>query len=220
MARGKSLKPLSRNRCFRSVPFLISMSYLILGSFTDTAAQSLPQPPDLLSTARPSATTSVKSRAELERELLPLLLQEREMLKYCCSDHPKLLVVQGRIATVLNYLANLPQSPPEQIRIGTATETSKGMDGVRAFAKPSLGGSLGLDAPKRAGIWRHGACGTFRAIENVAHDHEGILPTNVKPIWNRSTRLSSVRNPKKNPPSTLARHYGSNRDKSRIVRID
>ncbi|CAN5218581.1 hypothetical protein BH10PLA2_BH10PLA2_16460 [soil metagenome] len=68
-----------------------------------------------------------KSRSELERELLlPLLLQERELLSHCGPDHPDLLAVQGRIGGVRDYLANLP--PPTPLRATRETPAPASID--------------------------------------------------------------------------------------------
>lgn len=78
--------------------------------------QSLQERPDdrrfQNGTALANASTPGKremSRTELERELLlPLLLQERELLTHCGPDHPDLVAVQGKIAGVRDYLASIP----------------------------------------------------------------------------------------------------------------
>lgn len=83
-------------------------------SFQERSAN--PRSPDAPNTATvPHPGTHEKTRAELERELLlPLLLQERELLTHCGPDHPDLVAVQGKIAGVRDYLASIASTSPPQ----------------------------------------------------------------------------------------------------------
>jgi hypothetical protein len=139
MAVRKSLDIIALKPTFCGILYFLSMSYSIFGSPRFTAAQYRQQSPDVLSSSKPLESTREKSRAELERELLlPLFLQERELLKYCSPDHPQLLAVQQRIAGVKDYLANLPATRPEPVPFEATTKSSSSTDGVRITAKPGL----------------------------------------------------------------------------------
>ncbi len=184
MALRKSLDLPSLKRFFRGVHFLLGMSYLIFGSLDAATAQNRPQPPDLPPTVKSPAATHEKSRAELERELLlPLFLQERELLQYCSPDHPKLLGVQGRIAGIKEYLANLPAPPAALAPVGTATKSSANTDGLRIIAKPSLLGMAFeqlVPNPKPAAPGDISLANYSVPVKVLMHDREEIfLPTSV-----------------------------------------
>jgi hypothetical protein len=174
---------------------------LVFVSAGRTWAQDLPQ--NQLPTTKPVANTREKSRAELERELLlPLLLQERELLTHCGPDHPDLLAVQGRIAGMKDYLANLPAPTPERIPVQTSTTSTtnfRGGNWTTATPQP-LGKAFerATPNPKPVASVDINLTGYSAPARSQPHDRdETSAPTNAKLVG------SSTPFPSKNDENSI-----------------
>jgi hypothetical protein len=161
MARRKAPACPTRWPISRGALFFLGFCHLIFASVHGIAAQDRPQVPELPSTAARPLAASDKSRGELERELLlPLLHQEQELLKYCCSDHPRLRAVQSRIACVRDFLA-VHASPSPDLRL--ATKISSTTEGE--FQSATAASRLGIEFDRSVSLTKLAPCGPASLVE-------------------------------------------------------
>jgi hypothetical protein len=107
---------------FFQILSLFGVAFLVFGTTNAITAQEQQLTSNLTSGAKSVVPAPEKSRSELERELLlPLLLQERELLTRCGRDHPELKAIRGRIAGVRDYLATLTAPPSEPFPVAKPT---------------------------------------------------------------------------------------------------
>jgi hypothetical protein len=130
---------------------LLGFAFQIFGIPNAVMAQNKPQTSILPSEANSAAPAREKSRSELERELLlPLLLQERELLARCGRDHPELKALQDRIAGVKDYLATVKAESPEPSPVARPTTRLTNQEGHQwTKASPSsFGTAFDQNGPK------------------------------------------------------------------------
>jgi hypothetical protein len=171
MARRKSPARSTRWPVSRGAGFLLGICCLIFVSAHAIAAQDRPPVPDSRSPEQRSLAASDKSRGELETELLlPLLLQEQELLKCCCSDHPRLRAVQSQIACVRDFFSVHP-APPAELRLTTKT----GSTTEREFQPTTVPPLLEIGFDRLVPLTRLPPCGSVNLVECSASANAQML---------------------------------------------